>query len=339
MEEKFISVIIPNRNGSATIGLSIEAALASDYPRFEVIVVDDCSTDGSVEVIRRYPCRLVRLAAHGGASKARNRGAQESRGELLFFTDADCLLAPGALAAANRIATGQGPDAAVGGTYTRVPYDAGFFSLFQSVFVNYSELKRKDDPDYLATHALAIDARTFERAGGFAEEFMPILEDVEFSHRLRRRGYRLMMSPDILVQHIFNYSLRRSLGNAFKKTKYWIVYSLKNRDLLADSGTASVELKLNGLVFLLMALLILFGTVSGTGAAALVAAALLLAGVNVAVSKELLAAFSGTGGRAFALRAAAYYMLVYPAAIWAGTIAGVLAYFRTTAPPAGRAPQ
>ncbi len=93
-----ISVIIPNRNGAATIGKCVMAALASRHHDFEVIVVDDGSEDNSAEVIKGLPCRLIRLAEHGGAAKARNTGARHSRGDVLFFTDADCLLQPDSLA-------------------------------------------------------------------------------------------------------------------------------------------------------------------------------------------------------------------------------------------------
>ncbi|MFC1837696.1 glycosyltransferase family 2 protein, partial [Thermodesulfobacteriota bacterium] len=70
----FISVIIPNRNGEKTIGLCLEAALASQYTNFEVVVVDDCSTDSSPGIISQFPCRFIRLPEHGGASAARNAG-------------------------------------------------------------------------------------------------------------------------------------------------------------------------------------------------------------------------------------------------------------------------
>ena len=57
----FISVIIPNRNGEKTIGLCLEAALASQYDNFEIVVVDDGSSDNSANIIARYPCRFIRL--------------------------------------------------------------------------------------------------------------------------------------------------------------------------------------------------------------------------------------------------------------------------------------
>ena len=260
-----ISVIIPNYNSEATIGLCLEAALASDYGNFEVVVVDDGSQDGSVDVIGKYPCRLISLGRRRGAAAARNAGASNSKGGILFFTDADCLLAKDALSIAYRDISADGPDVIVGGTYTRTPYDDDFFSTFQSVFINYSEAKRPEAPDYVAAHAMAVDAGTFRNGRGFAEDFLPILEDVEFSHRMRRAGCRLVMNPAIEVEHVFGFSLLRSLRNAFVKSMYWTVYSRGNRDLLADSGTASLELKINvAACFLVLVLLGLYRLLDDT---------------------------------------------------------------------------
>ncbi|MBI2225366.1 MAG: glycosyltransferase, partial [Betaproteobacteria bacterium] len=258
-----ISVIIPNRNGAATIGKCLAAALASRHENFEVIVADDASEDDSVEVIKRFPCRLIRLAQHGGAAKARNTGARHSRGDVLFFTDADCLLQPDSLGVAGETLARAGPNAVAGGTYTALPHDRRFFSTFQSAFIHYCETKNPQRPDYLATHALAIPAQIFRQSGGFREEFLPILEDVEFSHRLRRMGYSLVMNPALQVQHIFDFSLSRSLANAVIKTKYCTLYSIRNGDLLADSGTASVGLNTNTAMYFRSLLLALLSLVPG----------------------------------------------------------------------------
>lgn len=323
--QPFISLIIPNRNGAATLARCLQAALASRCPRFEVIVVDDASADDSVAVIRRYPCRLVRLERHGGAARARNVGAAHARGDILFFTDADCLLEEHALARAAATLVHAGPGTAVGGTYTRAPADRRFFSRFQSVFIHYNET-RGARPDYLATHALAIRAAEFRASGGFREDFLPIIEDVEFSHRLRRQGQQLVMNPAIRARHVFNYSAARSLRNAFRKSMYWTLYSLRERDLFTDSGTASLGLKANvaayaaGLALLALALV--------TGKPLWAAAAAVALGLNLYANRGLFAAFHRARGLPFALAAGLYYLLVYPLPVGAGATAGLLRYPR-----------
>lgn len=320
----FISIIIPNRNGEATLEACLAAAFASRYEPFEVIVVDDGSADRSVAIIECFPCRLLRLEAPAGASRARNRGAAAGRGDMLFFTDADCLLQENTLAVAGAALAAAGRDAVVGGTYTCLPPERSFFSRFQSVFINYCETKRPARPDYIATHALAMDAEAFRRSGGFAEDFLPILEDVEFSHRLRRAGVRLVMEPALQVRHLFNFSLRKSLRNALRKSFYWTVYSLGRGDLLADSGTASAELKLNVTAHALAVLLLALAAL--TGEIVLLASVPVLVAANLFASRGFLRALRRAGGPRFAAAAALYYVALYPAAVGAGALAGALRY-------------
>ena len=326
-KNRLVSIIIPNRNRATTIGKCLAAAQASRYGNFEIIVVDDSSEDNSIEVIERYRCTLVRLEQHGGAARARNIGVSHSRGQILFFTDADCLLRPDTLTLAASALAVAGPAAVVGGTYTPTPFDRHFFSRFQSVFINHFETRHAPATDYVATHALAIDAALFRDNRGFAEDVRPILEDVEFSHRLRRAGCRLVMDPAIQVQHIFNYSLTRSLRNAFIKSMYWTRYALRNRDLLADSGTASVELKVNVGVFACNILLLCgYFLTESMVFLAFVPVALTF---DLLLNRGLLLALHRAGGLGFAVMAALYYLLLYPVAVGAGAGAGLALYLRS----------
>ena len=336
-----LSVIVPNHNGAATIGACLEALLASrgDNLTFEVIVVDDGSSDDSPAIIKGYPCRLVTLPRQLGASAARNAGAAVANGPWLFFIDADCLVNPDTLAVVAAIARRNHPATVIGGTYTLIPADRRFFSRFQSAFINHFETKRLADPDYVATHAMLIHRATFQQSGGLPEFFLPIIEDVAFSHQLRRQGCELRMEPTILVRHHFNYGLGRSLHNAFRKARYWTIYSLNCRDLFHDSGTASHELKLNGLAFaaawLLIAGWLLVALLGATGQEppapachpAWPAALLLLLGGNLWLQRRLLATFRQAGGRLFAVAAAAYYTLLYPLPINLGGLVGVAQYY------------
>lgn len=321
-----VSVIIPVRNGGKTIGDCLEAALGSQHPSFEIVVVDDCSDDDSVRVIEQFPCRLVRLSTHSGAARARNIGAQHGRGKILFFTDADCLLHRDSLTRATRALAASHSELVVGGTYTRKPADDGFFNRFQSIFINYSETKHAPHPDYVATHAMAIAADTFRTSGGFSESLGPILEDVEFSHRLRQAGVELIIIPDLQVRHIFDFSLLGSLRNALRKSMYWTVYSIGNQDLLTDSGTASLELKSNVIAFCLSWLL-LFSIFANCGWGCSVALGGVLT-VNVVINRNLLLAFWEADDILFSLGAAAYYLLIYPLPVGLGAFMGVIRYWR-----------
>lgn len=319
--ERRISIVIPTYNMATTIGMCLDAAFSSEYENFEVVVVDDHSKDNSVEIIKKYPCKLICLENRSGTSKARNMGALNSSGEIIFFTDADCLLQRDTLSIVNKTFDKSQSDVVMGGTYTRMPYDMSFFSIFQSVFVNYSET-RHSEPDYIAAHAMIIDAQIFKKSGGFPENFLPIIEDVEFSHRLRRAGFKFVMNPAIQVQHIFDFSLPRSILNAFRKSAYWCMYSLKNRDLLADSGSASIELKVNVTSFFLILLLVLSWIFAKKSA--LLYPLPLLCAVNVFINRKQLKAFFETKGIVFASLATLYYTMLYPLPVGIGTMTGII---------------
>jgi glycosyltransferase involved in cell wall biosynthesis len=325
-DARFISVVIPTHNGAAVIGRCLAAALASRYERFEVVVVDDASVDASLEIIAGFDCRLVRLDQHSGVSKARNAGARASRGELLFFIDSDCLLGPDTLALANA-SFGARKDRVLGGTYTPLPADRDFFSAFQSISIHHVET-RTNPPDYVAAHAMVIDAELFRRSGGFVEDSFighaASVEDVELCHRLRRSGCELYVDPQLQVTHIFRFSLSRSVRNAFRKAAYWTTYSLANGDMLADSGAASRQLKASVFSSLAIAAL-LCSCAAGSVLWPLLPAAALL-GLSVFVNRKLIAAFRAAKGPLFSLEAFSYYLTIYAFTVAAGGFAGAARY-------------
>ena len=322
-----ISVVIPVRNGRTTIGRCLEAAFRSDHQDFEVVVADDGSTDDTAQIVATFPqARLIRLAQHQGAAGARNTGAAAARGEILFFIDADCLLQPDAIGKAVAAMAGADGKTVVGGTYTLEAPGESFYGKFQSAFIHHSETKYVGNPDYIASHALVIRAETFRASGGFPERFMPIIEDVEYAHRLRRTGHRLVMDPRILVRHVFDFTLKRSLRNAFRKSRFWTRYSLHNQDVFTDSGTASFELKAAtatlGATLLLLTAWLLFGSTYW-----LWPLPILWAG-NLVVSWGLLRAFHRAGGIPLLLPCLIYYFGVYPLPVGLGAVVGMLEYPR-----------
>ena len=99
MQASSISVIIPNYNHSRYIVGQLDALAAQTLPPLEVIVVDDASTDDSVEVVERFAqrhpiVRLLRNERNLGVVATLNRGLKEARGELVYFGAADDLVAP-----------------------------------------------------------------------------------------------------------------------------------------------------------------------------------------------------------------------------------------------------
>ncbi len=93
--QPLVSIIIPSFNAAKFVGEAIESALAQTYPHVEVVVIDDGSTDESVEVLRSFG-EAIRweTGPNRGACAARNRGLELANGEVIQFLDADDLLYP-----------------------------------------------------------------------------------------------------------------------------------------------------------------------------------------------------------------------------------------------------
>ncbi|MBI3558629.1 MAG: glycosyltransferase [Deltaproteobacteria bacterium] len=95
MPSPMVSVVIPNYNYARFVGQAIESVLAQTFTDFEIIVVDNGSTDNSLEVLKTFGRRIRVVAQENrGQSGSRNRGIEESRGKLVAFLDADDLWRP-----------------------------------------------------------------------------------------------------------------------------------------------------------------------------------------------------------------------------------------------------
>lgn len=115
----FVSVVVPVRNAPQLIRRCLEALLAQSYPRdrYEIIVVDNGSSDETSQVAAAYPVTLLSERGAQSPYPARNRGIREARGEIIALLDATCTPVPGWLAAGVRALQDEGADL-VGGEIT-----------------------------------------------------------------------------------------------------------------------------------------------------------------------------------------------------------------------------
>jgi len=305
-----ISVVIAARNASGFLEPVLGSVTNSGGKDTELVVADDCSTDDTAARAASLGARVIRLASSAGAAAARNAGAREATGNVVMFTDHDCCLCPDTLARVRDIAETLNEATVVGGTYTLEPFDAHrFASCLQSLHVHYSETRRPR-PDYIASHCFVMNRTLFLREGGFPESLSLVLpngccQDVLFSHALRRRGYHLVMDPAIQVRHIFNFSLRHSVFNAFWKSRAWTRVALSEGSLLRDSGSASTEMKASALLLAAA----LASLCAGLWDARMVLLAAFCAVGSVAASSRFYLFIVRHKGLWFALRAVALYSL------------------------------
>ena len=91
----FVSVIVPVYNGARTIASCLESLLVQDYPHenYEIIVIENGSSDDTTSIVEKYPIRLFHCERKGPAF-ARNFGVQRSQADIVAFTDSDCIADP-----------------------------------------------------------------------------------------------------------------------------------------------------------------------------------------------------------------------------------------------------
>ena len=202
-----VSVIIPVYNGADTLKRCLEAVLASADPSYECIVVNDGSTDGSKEIVAQFSdrVRLLNLAeGPRGPAYARNRGAEVARGEILFFVDADVMLAHGALRRVAKTFSEQPALAAVFGSYDASPAAAGLVSQYRNLLHHFVHQNGNPDASTFWAGCGAVRRNVFERVGGFDETrfLRPSIEDIELGYRLRASGLRILLDKGLQGTHL-----------------------------------------------------------------------------------------------------------------------------------------
>jgi glycosyltransferase involved in cell wall biosynthesis len=190
---------VPVRNGEKTIGDCVAALLATDYPleRREIVVVDNGSTDGTAELLRPLPVRVVR-EDRVGRSHARNRGVAESRGEIVAFTDADCI-ADGRWLTELVGAFRRDTSAVAGEVLAECPqtraqrFMAQRHPGWQKVVLDLAE-------PFALTANVAFRRQVFATLGLFDPGFVTA-EDVDFGWRFFAAGLAMTYCPQATVSH------------------------------------------------------------------------------------------------------------------------------------------
>jgi hypothetical protein len=193
MSRAAVSVIIPTHNYARFLGATIASVLAQQPVRPEIIVVDDASTDDTQAVIARFRDVRYYYQSHSGVAAARNRGAAEAGGDVLWFLDADDQLTPGAVDALSAFLDRHPAVDAVVGTWTYM--DASGAPLPQSGRIPPGPLTARQivlDVGQPATPGAALIRRvTFEGLGGFDASVSPA-EDLDLWIRLAAAGGRIV---------------------------------------------------------------------------------------------------------------------------------------------------
>jgi glycosyltransferase involved in cell wall biosynthesis len=208
-----VSIIIPVKNGERIIEKCLRSLQSLNYPDYEIIVVNDGSTDSTGEILKNFPAVTVITTEGIGPSAARNLAIARSTGEYLAFTDGDCIIHPEWL---NELLPHFTDETIMGvGGDQLCPEDEAPFGKdvhdfmkrisFSSDYLKTSTtvMKVKHNP----TCNMMYRRKAFAMQEGFKKDLWPC-EDLEFDYRLIKAGYTLIFNPGAIVYHYRPRSLK-----------------------------------------------------------------------------------------------------------------------------------
>jgi glycosyltransferase involved in cell wall biosynthesis len=207
-----LSVIVPVRNSGSFLTKVLEAIRASELPSntYEIIVVDDGSTDASVSIAARYADTIVRLSGPGaGPAYARNRGVELAHGEIVSFIDSDVVVRPSTLPRMLDM-LGERPEiAAVSASHDEISGASNFVSQYWNLLLRFGEQRHAGRCAHFVPGCGAIRRNVLVAAGMYDEWRFEIacLENVELGQRLLGAGHGVLLSSELKVTHLKHWNL------------------------------------------------------------------------------------------------------------------------------------
>jgi len=301
-----LSVVVPARNCAEVLEVALAALVASDLERrrWELIVVDDASSDGTGAVAERYADRIVRLTAPArGPAHGRNEGARVCQGKILVFLDADVRVYPDTLTRFLRSFEEDPGLDAVFGSYDAHPPAEGTVSQYRNLLHHYVHVSNPGPAESFWSGCGAIRRAAFEHAEGFDDGRYrrPQIEDIDLGYRLRRLGYRILLDPRIEVTHLKRWTLAGMIVTDVRDRGVpWMKLLLsrgRRRPATLSAGPAEQRHTLLAAMSVLS-----FAAAVSVRSAALLALTLLLSTAIVVGNRRLFSWFAERRGTAFALR-------------------------------------
>ena len=205
-----VSVVVCSYNADRTMEACLASLEALDYPDYEVIVVNDGSTDRTLEIAERFPfCRII-TQPNKGLSVARNVGAEAATGEIVAYTDSDCVADPDWLT--YLVAKMEASDlAACGGPNFPPPEDSLVPAAVAVSPGGPTHVLISDEvAEHIAGCNMAFRRDVLMALGGFDPVYRAAGDDVDICWRFQDAGHAIGFSPAAIVWHF-----RRNTVNAY----------------------------------------------------------------------------------------------------------------------------
>lgn len=273
-------------------------------PPDEIVVVADGAADEIAAAAAEVGARCVSLETGRGPAQARNAGAREAVGEILFFVDSDVAIHADAVTQVRDAFAGKADLSAVFGSYDDRPSAPGFFSQYKNLFHHYVHQISRSEASTFWAGCGAVRRDVFLAAGGFDESFeRPSIEDIELGYRLRRAGRRIELRKSLQATHLKAWTLGSLLrSDIFDRALPWTELILRERRMLAD-----LNLRPTDRVSAVLACILAATLCAALAWPSALAAALVLALLLLALNADLYEFFRRKRGLAFAARAVLWH--------------------------------
>jgi glycosyltransferase involved in cell wall biosynthesis len=226
-----LSVVVPVRNGGRDFGHCLQRLRGSTIDDFELIVVDDGSTDDSAARALGAGATLLRLPSPRGPAAARNVGAQAASSPLIFFLDADVAVHRETLMRA-LVRFERDPSlSALFGSYDDSPAAPGIVSQYRNLLHHFVHQQGAFRDEVRQAHTFwtgcgVIRRSLFLEYGGFDPRLYPrpAIEDIELGYRLTRAGHRIALARDVLATHMKRWTLPEMIRtDIFRRGVPWML--------------------------------------------------------------------------------------------------------------------
>jgi len=217
-----LSVVVPVKNSAKTVGDLLESLMKIDYDedRLEIVFVDGNSTDGTREIVQKYPVRLVDEEGRG-LNAARNTGIKHSTGQIVAFTDGDCVVPPDWARQIARnfreptVSFVAGPVEGLDrGNFMSNYLDETYFQV-KPGFRWRSEMTDIDLFQFPAGANMAFRRHALEKIDFFDERLAYGFDDLLPVEQLGSKGFRIVLDPDVKVWHQNRTTLPEILSQHF----------------------------------------------------------------------------------------------------------------------------
>lgn len=216
MPNPLVSVVIPVFNAEKTIASVIQSLLGQTFNPIEIIVVDDGSLDTSASIVQSFSDVRYMYQANAGPATARNYGARESKGEVVFFTDSDCIPKRDWIETAMK--TFANPSVmVVAGSYGIANPNNRLARCIQNEIAFRHACLMPSEVKALGSYNFAIRRKVFDTVGGFNEAYRYASgEDNDLSYKIIKSGHAIHFNKAVLVDHYHTQKIVKYLKEQFR---------------------------------------------------------------------------------------------------------------------------